>query len=356
MNNKNHKKEKLSTQSNAVRIGISHGDINGISYEIMLKAFSDSRVLDKKIPIVFGNSKVASYHKKALNIKDFNFNLIKKTIDAVPNRANIINIVDNEIKIDIGKKTSLAGELAFKSLDMAVAALKSNHIDVLVTCPINKHNIQSEKFDFPGHTEYLIKHFGEQADGLMLMIHQDLRIGVLTGHIPLKKVSESLSVDLILKKLRVMNASLRKDFAVLKPKIALLSLNPHAGDDGLIGKEEKEIIIPAINKANEEKILAFGPFPADGFFSSATYKKFDAVLAMYHDQGMIPFKTLAGDGGVNYTAGLSVIRTSPAHGTAFDIAGKGKALPDSFREAFFMASDIYNNRKAYEALNRNSIK
>ncbi len=352
--NKENKREVLK-KSEGIRIGISHGDINGISYEIMLKAFSDSRMLEHKIPIVFGSSKVASYYKKVVSVKDFNFNLIRKTIDAVPNRANIINIEDKEIKIEIGKKTNVAGELAFRSLDMSISALKTNDVDVLVTCPINKHNIQSKNFDFPGHTEYLTKYFGNNGESLMLMINNDLRIGVLTGHIPLKEVPNALSVDLIMNKLRVLNKSLIQDFGCLKPKIALLSLNPHAGDDGLIGEEEKNIIIPAIQKANEEKILAFGPFPADGFFSSATYKQFDAVLAMYHDQGMIPFKTLAGDGGVNYTAGLSVIRTSPAHGTAFDIAGKGIASPDSFREAFFMACDIYKNRKAYEELNENPI-
>lgn len=346
---------KQEDNNKNIRIGITHGDINSISYEIIIKTFMDKRILEDITPIVFGSSKAASYHRKALNINNFNLNLVKTPSQAVANHTNIVNIIDKEVKIDLGKSTSVAGELAFMSLEAAVNALKSGDIDVLVTGPINKNNIQSDQFSFPGHTEYLAERFGEHDD-LMLMIGNEIRIGVMTGHIPLREIPDVITKELILKKLHILDASLKKDFAVEKPKIALLGLNPHAGDKGLIGKEEQEVIIPAIEEANEQGIMAFGPYPADGMFGTPNYRKFDAILAMYHDQGMLPFKALAFNTGVNYTAGLPVVRTSPAHGTAYEIAGKGLASPESFREAVYMACDIFRNRSEYEQLTESSSK
>lgn len=343
----------MTQEDKTIKVGITHGDINSISYEIIIKTFMDKRMLENVTPIIFGSSKAASYHRKALNINNFNLNLVKSPSQAVEHRTNIVNIIDQEVKIELGKSTTIAGELAFMSLEAAVNALNNNDIDVLVTGPINKNNIQSDKFSFPGHTEYLAERFGEHED-LMLMIGNDIRIGVMTGHIPLREVPNVITQDLILSKLSILNKSLQKDFAIEKPKIALLGMNPHAGDEGLIGKEEQEVIIPAIEEANNRDILTFGPYPADGLFGTPNYRKFDAILAMYHDQGMLPFKALAFNSGVNYTAGLPVVRTSPAHGTAFEIAGKGLASEESFREAVYLACDIYRNRKEYLRLNNNN--
>lgn len=342
----------MKEENNTIKVGVTHGDINSISYEIIIKTFLDKRMLENITPIVFGSSKAASYHRKALNINNFNLNLVKSPSQAVEHRTNIVNIIDQEVKIELGKSTTIAGELAFMSLEAAVNAMNSKDIDVLVTGPINKNNIQSDKFSFPGHTEYLAERFGEHDD-LMLMIGNDIRIGVMTGHIALREVPNVINQDLILRKLKILNKSLQQDFAIEKPKIALLGLNPHAGDEGLIGKEEQEVIIPAIEEANNRGILAFGPYPADGLFGTPNYRKFDAVMAMYHDQGMLPFKALAFNSGVNYTAGLPIIRTSPAHGTAYEIAGKGMASEESFREAVYLACEIYRNRQEYLRLNGN---
>ena len=336
-------------QKENIRVGITHGDINSISYEIIMKTFMDQRILDNITPVIFGSSKTASYHRKALNISNFNLNLVKNADQAVAHHANIVNIIDKEVKIELGKPTPTGGELAYMSLEAAVDALKKGQVDVLVTAPINKNNIQSDQFSFPGHTEYLAERFGEHDD-LMLMIGDEIRIGVITGHIPLRQVPEQISEELLLRKIRILHKSLVRDFAIEKPKIALLGLNPHAGDEGLLGKEEKETMIPAINQANEENMLTFGPYPADGLFGTTNYRKFDGILAMYHDQGMLPFKALAFNTGVNYTAGLPIIRTSPVHGTAYEIAGKGLASPESFREAVFIACDIYRNRTEYDTL------
>ena len=346
----------IRTQENENRIvvGITHGDMNGIGYEIIIKAFLEPRLLELFTPVVYGSSKVASYHRKALNINDFSFNLIKKADQANPKRPNIINVHDKDIKIDLGESTTEAGELSLLALEAAVEDLKNNQIDVLVTAPINKKNIQSEHFHFSGHTEYLADKFGA-SDYLMLMVSDQIRIGVITGHIPLSEVPVTITEELILHKIRIMNESLQKDFAIGKPRIAILGLNPHASDDGLIGNEEKEIIIPAIAKANNSDILAFGPYPADGFFGSNNYSKFDGILAMYHDQGLIPFKTLSFESGVNFTAGLPIVRTSPAHGTAYDIAGKDMASPDSLRAAIYLACDIFNNRLMYDEITANPL-
>lgn len=337
-----------------IRVGITHGDVNSISYEIIIKTLQDPRLLENYTVIVYGSSKAASYHRKMLNINDFNFNLVKNADLAHARRANIINILEDEVKIDLGKSTPIGGELAYLSLEMATNDLIKNEIDVIVTAPINKKNIQSPDFTFPGHTEYLAKKFNSR-DYLMLMIGNSVRIGVITGHIPLNKVSESLSEDLILRKIIIMNRSLVRDFNIMKPKIAVLALNPHAGDDGLIGNEDDIILKPAIAKAYQQDIMVFGPYPSDGFFGSDTFRQFDGILAIYHDQGMIPFKLLSFEDGVNFTAGLPYVRTSPAHGTAFEIAGKNIANPEAFRNAMHLACEIFNNRTEYDQLHANAL-
>ncbi len=338
-----------------IRVGISHGDFNGVSYELILKAFSDNRLLDMCTPVIYGSSKIASFYRKALHTPDISFNLIQRNDNAHPQKVNLVNIHKDEVKIEMGKSTEVAGKLAYDSLEESVEGLKMNKIDVLVTAPINKHNIQSDHFDFPGHTEYLAKKFNAD-EHLMLMVCENVRLGVITGHLPLKDVSSALSIELIEKKVKTMNESLIKDFGIRKPKIALLGLNPHAGDGGLLGNEENEIIIPAVKKVFDQGILAYGPYPADGFFGVRQYRDFDGVLAMYHDQGMIAFKSLAFDSGVNFTAGLPIIRTSPAHGTAYNITGKDQASPESFLSAIYLAIDIFNNRKMHEKLNANPLQ
>jgi len=345
----------MNANDNLIKVGITHGDINGIGYEIIIKSFAASYLLELCTPVVYGDSKVASYHKKTVDLKDFTFNLVKNAEQAKEKRVNIINVYDGEVKIELGTSSEIAGKLAFLSLEQAVEDLKKQYIDVLVTAPINKSNIQSAQFKFPGHTEYLAQKFGKK-DYLMLMVAENLRIGTVTGHIPLKDVSTSLDKDLIISKIQILNKSLIEDFGIRKPKIAVLGLNPHAGDCGLLGNEEQDIILPAINSAFDNSMLVFGPFPADGFFGSSEFKKYDGIIAMYHDQGLIPFKTLAFDAGVNFTAGLPIIRTSPAHGTAYDIAGKDIASPDSFKEAVLLALEIYKNRKEYKKINANPLK
>ncbi len=340
---------------NKVKVGITQGDINGISYEVIIKSLLDNRIFDMCIPIVYGSPKVAAYHRKALNIDNFSFNSIRYPEEANPKRANIINCLDDSIRVELGKSTKTAGEASYLSLEAAVNDLTENKIDVLVTGPINKYNIQSDKFNFAGHTEFLESRF--PSDGvLMLMVSEIMKIGVVTGHIPLARVHEYITKESILNKLRIINKSLLADFVIRKPKIAVLGLNPHASDSGIIGEEEEKEIIPAIEAAKEENIMAFGPFPADGFFSRGAFKKYDAILAMYHDQGLIPFKAMMFEGGINFTAGLPVIRTSPAHGTSYDLAGKGEASADSFRKAIYLACDIFKNRKSYKELIANPLK
>ncbi|HKJ40774.1 MAG TPA: 4-hydroxythreonine-4-phosphate dehydrogenase PdxA, partial [Sunxiuqinia sp.] len=329
---------------NKIKIGISHGDINGIGYEVIMKTLQDARILEMCTPIVYGSPKVAAYHRKALNMNHFNFNNIKSANEADPRRANIINCIDDNIRVELGKSSGIAGESSYMALEAAVNDLKSGAIDALVTAPINKDNIQSDKFNFPGHTEFLGQQF-ESNNYLMLMVSEMMKIGVVTSHVPLSKVTSLITPEAILQKLRIMSSALEKDFSIKKPRLAVLGLNPHAGDGGLLGNEEKDIIIPAIEKAKAEGILALGPYPSDGFFGSGDYVKFDAILAMYHDQGLTPFKLASFDKGVNYTAGLPCIRTSPAHGTAFDIAGEDKASPDSFRQALYLAIDVHKSRQ-----------
>ncbi len=337
-----------------VKVGITIGDMNGIGPEIILKAFSDNRLYQTFTPILYGSSRVLNHYKKLIGLEEVNFQGIKDADSAIARKFNLISLTKDELTVEPGQVTQKAGWLAFQSLEMAVKDLASNKIDLLVTAPINKKNIQQEGFKFLGHTEYLAK-YSNVDEALMLMCCDGLRVGVVTGHIPLSEVATRISEKSIASKLREMDKTLRQDFAIQKPKIAVLGLNPHAGDDGLLGPEEQQVIVPAIGRVREEGIFAIGPFPADGFFASRTWKQFDAVLAMYHDQGLIPFKHIAGDGGVNYTAGLPIVRTSPAHGTAYDIAGKGIADENSFRQAVYMAVDIYHTRKEYRQLMSNAL-
>ncbi|MDD2564042.1 MAG: 4-hydroxythreonine-4-phosphate dehydrogenase PdxA [Salinivirgaceae bacterium] len=341
--------------SNKPIIGISQGDINGIGYEIIIKGLMDSRIYEMCTPVLYGSPKVAAYHRKALNISNFTFVSIKDIDSIQHKKPNLINVLDDNVRVELGKITSEAGEASVKSLDSVVEDLKLGKIDALITAPISKKNVQQIGFDFPGHTEFLKTRF-ESSDVLMLMVADSLRLGVVTGHIPLNQVSNTLTIELVYSKIELMHNTLVKDFAITRPHIAIMGLNPHAGEQGVLGKEEDEIIIPAINRAREKGILALGPFPADGFFGAGSYRKFDGVLAMYHDQGLIPFKTIAFDQGVNYTAGLSIIRTSPAHGTALDIAGKNLASEQSFLNALYLALDIVKNRKMHAELTKKPLQ
>ena len=335
--------------------GISHGDINGIGYEVIIKALMESTINEICVPVVYGSPKVAAYHRKALNINNFSFNNIRTAEEANPKRANLINCLDDNIRVELGKSTPQGGEAALISLEKAVSDINNGKIDVLVTAPIDKKNIQSEKFRFSGHTEYLKSKAGA-GDVLMFMIGESVRIGVATGHVPLSRVPAMITPDLLLSKLRLMNQSLIIDFGIRRPRIAVLGLNPHAGDDSLLGSEEAEVITPAIQQALKENMLIFGPFPADGFFGAGSFAKFDGILAMYHDQGITPFKALSFDTGVNFTAGLPFVRTSPVHGTAFHIAGKGEASENSFRQAIYLACDIFRNRQMYAEIARNPLR
>jgi 4-hydroxythreonine-4-phosphate dehydrogenase len=336
-------------------VGITQGDINGIGYEVIIKSLMDNVINELCVPIVYGSPKVAAYHRKALNINNFSFNNIRSADEANHKRANMINCLDDNVRVELGKSTSLGGEAALMALEKAVEDIKNGKFNVLVTAPIDKHNVQSENFHFPGHTEYLKSKFGVD-EALMFMIGESLKIGMVTGHVPLNKVSELITIDTVSQKIRLMHHSLQFDFAIRKPRIAVLGLNPHAGDNSLLGNEEAEVIIPAIQIAQQEGMLAFGPFPADGFFGAGSFTKFDGILAMYHDQGIIPFKALSFDTGVNFTAGLPIVRTSPVHGTAFSIAGKGEASENSFRQAVYLACDIYRNRQLYKEISHNPLK
>ena len=342
-------------ENKAIIAGISHGDINGIGYEVIIKALGDPMINDICTPLVYGSPKVAAYHRKALNINNFSFNNVRNAEEANPKKANMINCLDDNTRVELGKSTPQGGEAALISLEKAVKDLKSGKIDVLITAPIDKKNIQSENFQFKGHTDYLKSEAGVE-EVLMFMISESMRIGMATDHVPLRKVSELITLELLLRKIRLMNQSLILDFGIRRPRIAVLGLNPHAGDNSLIGTEEVDIIAPAVQQANNEGILTFGPFPADGFFGAGSFVKFDGILAMYHDQGLTPFKALSFDSGVNFTAGLPFIRTSPVHGTAFAIAGKGEASENSFRQAIYLACDIFRNRQMYNEISKNPLK
>jgi 4-hydroxythreonine-4-phosphate dehydrogenase len=338
-----------------IRIGITQGDSNGVGYEVIIKTLSDVRLLDFCIPVVYGSAKVLSYYRKLLSADPITYNSINLTGDFNPKIVNVVNCISEDMRIEPGKSTLEAAQEAFRALQTATADLKRGIIDVLVTAPFNKQTMQGAGFAFPGHSEFLAKTF-DSKDHLMLLISDVMRVGVATGHIPLMDVPKALTRECIVRKLRILNASLQRDFGVHKPRIAVLGLNPHAGDGGLLGKEEDEIIIPAIMDAVKQGVLAFGPYAADGFFGVASYQRFDAILAMYHDQGLSPFKALSFHSGVNYTAGLPIVRTSPAHGVGYDIVREGTALPDSFREAIYAACDILRHRREYERITANPVK
>ena len=338
-----------------IKVGITQGDINGIGYEVIFKTLNEPKVYENFTPIIYGSSKVAAYHRKALNMPNMTLNSIKNVEEAHTKRINIINCLDDNIRVELGKSTTVGGEAAFLALKQAVEDLKRGAIDVLVTAPINKKNIQSDDFNFPGHTEYLKEAFNAK-EVLMLMVSDIMKVGVVAGHIAIKDVPSYITKERILEKLRIMNRTLQNDFTIRKPRIAVLGLNPHMGDEGLIGNEEQEVIIPAIEQAKAEGIMALGPYAADGLFGSESMRKFDAVLAMYHDQGLTPFKTLAFSSGVNFTAGLPGIRTSPDHGTAFEIAGLDQANHESFQNALFLAIDLFTHRKMNAELQKNPLK
>ncbi len=340
--------------SDKLKIGISIGDVNGIGLEVIIKTLLDNRILEYFTPVVYGNTKIASFHRKALGINDFSFHVVNSADQAHSRRPNMINCWQEDVKITLGEENEIGGKYAFLSLKHAVDDLVAGKIDALVTAPINKHNIQRDEFEFPGHTEYLQSRT-QCDDVLMFMVSDELRVGVVTGHIPVKDIAPNITVEAIVSKLILMNKSLKQDFWIQKPKIAVLGLNPHAGDNGLIGSEDEQIIGPAIEQAKSAGVFCFGPYPADGFFASDAYTKFDGVLAMYHDQGLIPFKHIASRSGVNYTAGLPVVRTSPDHGTGYDIAGKNLALETSFREAVFAALHIVERRREQAELSSNPL-
>lgn len=337
-----------------LRVAISCGDINGIGLEVILKTLSDARVYEHCVPVIYASPNTVNFQIKTLGIDGLNFYQCKDAEHIDYNKINVLDLIEEKAFVEFGKVTTEAGSFAFKSLKSAVEDLASNKMDVLVTAPINKSNIQSDDFKFPGHTEYLAAYANEE-NPLMILAHDQLRVALASGHLALKDVASSLTKERILAKLDVFARSLHQDFGISRPRIAVLGLNPHNGDHGLMGDEESTIIRPAIEEANESGILAFGPYPADGFFGSSQRAKFDGILAMYHDQGLAPFKALSFDGGVNFTAGLPIVRTSPDHGTAYDIAGKGLADPTSFRNALFMACDIYNQRKEHRELISNAL-
>ncbi len=343
--------------SSLIKVGITHGDVNGIGYEVLLKAFSDDRLLELFHPVIYGSSKAASYHRKALEDEPVNFHIISKVNESQEGKINLVNCVRDEIKIELGTASAEAGEAAYIALDQAANDLANGKIDLLVTLPINKDSIQRENFHFPGHTEFLEDRFARNGEkALMILAAEVLRVALVTTHVPIAEVPSKLSKELILEKLNTLDHSLKRDFRIENPRIAVLGLNPHAGENGLLGKEEIEIIAPAVREAQDKWLLCAGPFAADGFFGSGRFQEFDAILAMYHDQGLIPFKTLAMDAGVNFTAGLPIVRTSPDHGTAYNIAGKNMASAESFRQAIYMGIDILRNRKAYDEARKNPLK
>lgn len=349
------KQENKNQNANKPLIGISIGDINGINFELIIKTFQDERVLNYCTPIIYASSRVANYHSKALDYKNVDFNTIQSPKKANSEKLNLINAWQEEARVELGQIKEEAGKYAYQSLKACTDDLQQGLLDGMVTCPINKHTIQSQDFDFPGHTEFLEQKFGSE-DTAMVMIHERIKIGVVTGHIPFNAIGEKLTQERIVRKIKTLNDALVKDFTISKPKIAVLGLNPHAGDQGLLGNEEEELITPAIEEAKSEGYLAFGPFPADGFFGSKHFLNFDGSLAQYHDQGLAPFKALTFGEGVNYTAGLPIVRTSPDHGPGYALAGKGEADENSFRQALFKAIEIIQNRRTHSEITANPLK
>ncbi len=341
-------------QERKIRVAITQGDINGVGYEVILKAFADPAILELCTPIIYGSPKIATYHRKALNLET-NFSIINSAEDAREGRVNLLSCFDDEVKIELGQPSKEAGEAALKALDRAMTDFRQGYYDVLVTAPINKATIQGASFHFPGHTEYIETSVGDGKKALMILMSDDLRVALVTTHLPVKDIANAITKEVIVAKATIFHQALRRDFRISSPRIAVLALNPHAGDDGLLGSEEKNVIVPAIEELAEKGIQAFGPYPADGFFGSGTYDHFDGVLAMYHDQGLAPFKTIALENGVNYTAGLPIVRTSPDHGTAYDIAGQGKADENSMRQAIYTAIDVFRNRQNYDEPLKNPL-
>jgi 4-hydroxythreonine-4-phosphate dehydrogenase len=343
----------MTKKAENIIVGISIGDLNGIGAEVVLKTFEDTRMLELCTPVIFANVKILSFLKKNAEVTT-NLQGIDHLNQIVVGKVNVFNLWKEGVNLEFGKNDDIVGKYAIKSFVAATKALKEGIVDVLLTAPINKYNIQSEEFAFPGHTDYLDKEL--EGNALMLMVHDKLRIGLLTDHIPVNEVSKHLTAQLLEQKVQTIKNTLIQDFGISKPKIAVLGLNPHCGDNGVIGKEDKEVIRPTIKKLFDAGTMVFGPYASDSFFGSFQYEKYDAILAMYHDQGLIPFKTLSFGNGVNYTAGLNKIRTSPDHGTAFEIAGKGLANPNSFREALYLAIDIFHKRNEYQLLTENPLK
>jgi 4-hydroxythreonine-4-phosphate dehydrogenase len=337
-----------------IKIGITLGDINGIGPEVVIKALQDNRILTNCTVVIYGSTKVLAAHKKTIE-GEFAYQSIKENEKPDPKKINVINCWSEEIAVEFGQKTLQGGQCAFKALEAATQDLASGKIDVLVTAPISKENIQNAGFQFPGHTEYLAA-MANEKEALMMMVSDNLRVALVSAHLSLKDAVAQLNKEKIVNKVLAVESSLKRDFKIIRPKIAVLGLNPHAGEKGTLGKEEIEIINPAINELQSKGIMAYGPYPSDGFFGSAAITQFDAVVAMYHDQGLTPFKALAFDTGVNFTAGLPIVRTSPDHGTAFDIAGQNKASEQSMRNAIYLAMDVFVNRKFYREINSNPLQ
>ncbi len=337
-----------------LKIGITIGDLNGIGLEVILKTLANKKIQDICVPVIYGSSKVVSYHKNIVDIEEFHFQSLRTAEHLKLDRINVVNCWQENVNITLGRVMEEGGKYAYISLDAAVNDLKSGHIDALVTAPINKKAMQLADFPYTGHTEYLTAQL-EGDESLMLLVNDTLRVGLVTNHLPLKEVPLAITKARVISKLRAMDESLKMDFGIDRPAIAVLPLNPHASDEGVMGEEEEQIIRPAVIECKKGGMMVMGPFPADGFFGAGQYAKFDGILAMYHDQGLIPFKTLSFGQGVNFTAGLSHIRTSPDHGTAFDLAGKNSADPTSFRSALFLAIDIARNRKNYFEMRENAL-
>lgn len=347
-------KDKEPVNKNLIKVGITIGDLNGVGPEIIVKALHDNRILTDIVPVVYGSNKVISHYKKQLNLQEFNYLSCKSAADINPKKVNIINVWQEEVTIEPGVSNADGGKYALLSLEAATRDLADGKIDVLVTAPFSKENVAKAGFNFPGHTEYLAEMSGAK-EALMVLVSGNLRVALVTTHIPIKDISSKLQKDLIVSKIEAFEQSLKKDFGLIRPRIAVFGLNPHAGENGKIGEEEQQTIIPAIQAAKNKGILAFGPYPADGFFGSPLRQQFDGVLAMYHDQGLTAFKALCFDDGVNFTAGLPIVRTSPDHGTAFDIAGKMEADEQSLRSAIFLAVDIYRKRKVFKEIHANPL-
>jgi len=342
--------------SDKIKVGITHGDINGVGYETILKVLEDPRITELCTPVVYGSAKIAAQYRKSLELQAPQLHQVASAAEARPDACSIINVVGEEVRAEPGVASPEAGKAALAALEAAVTDLRAGDIDVMVTAPINKNSIQGENFHFTGHTEYLEASAGEGARALMILCNDTMRVALLSTHLPLSQVAGSVTKEEILAKLRIFDHSLRRDFGIRTPRIAVLALNPHAGDGGLLGSEETDIIAPAIAEAREAKILAFGPYAADGFFGAGRFVKFDGILAMYHDQGLAPFKAMAMDSGINFTAGLPFVRTSPDHGTGYDIAGRGEASPDSMRSAIYAAIDICRNRRAFDEAYRSPLR